>query len=589
LEPGKDNTFDVRLTNAWGASSTGQTKVHYNAPPRVRSLTSSQAVKLVARKPWTDKPAVDLVAEVESLAFLGRPQATLGGVDRPAGKITIDAVKGGAGRQVWRVLVRGVPLHEGDNLLTLSARNADGLCLEPRALTIHFEPTVPPPVVELGVKDHTTVKKREYAVPFHIRSQRPLQTVELIVSSGASRKVIPLPDVAGRQKRAAGGGFVLEDQLKAPLARNHNDVWVHAVNDKGVPQDSKGVVLSYVPDPAVLVVKAPRQKVWPQAKYTLKGSITWEDPDEAKRVDQALSRLVVYVNGFRQGPAVPAKAVPGRNERDFTVDVVLNRRTNLIDVTCPALPHDQGGLQEIRLDCDDPAPPSTLHLLIVGVNKESREIKGLALKALGVGGGPLTNGIFPKIIMYPNSPGQQINVLADNVHKYDVVGTLISMQQAIAQRKSPNDVVLIYWLGTEASEEGELYLNTSQSLRGVALSRSGVSLRYLLESCQKMLGAQVLLFDVARGGEKRLLAVDLATTRAAVLRGTWLRKEPYYGLLAALQGASAGKVARLKDVVQAAEKLRNQSPYKDLHLFNNLTDVPALAALMLSEGPPPPR
>jgi WD40 repeat protein len=578
LRPGR-NEIVVRLENDWGARLRKQTEVRYRVPPRIRKLTSPQAAGLPKGTNLTGKPTLDLRAEVDSPTPQGQPQATLSGLNLPAGSIALMKLREEEGRTLWQVDVRGVPLHEGDNALTLVARNDDGPCLEPKTLTVPYRaPRRPPTISFRGLGDNLEVQDPAYTVRFHVDSERPLQKVELTVTSSAGRKAFLAPALAGRLQGDVEQAVDLEPGV--------NEVQVVAVTDEGLPQLGRRV-LSYVPRPARLKVEAPRSPA-PECRITLKGQVTWDLPAEGKLVEQRLRQLVVYVNGFRQLPAAVERPDPKRKELRFTVEVRLTHAEgNEIEVDCPGLPLAQGGRHEFLVDCQHPEPLSTLHLLVVGIDKDDRDMEQRALNALQVPSDQraLRNAVFSKIIMHPYAPGRQVKVVAGYVRQRRVKWALDGMAAYIARHRSPTDVVLVYWLGAQAvDKQGELYLPTSETRPGEALGDTAIPLRELLTACQDMLGAQVLLFDVARG--KAPLQMDLATTRAAVLRGTWLREEPYPGLLEALQRASdTGRPASLEDVAKAARQLREQ--YQDtLRLQDNLGTIPSLATLVVSQRVP---
>lgn len=578
------NPIEVCLTNDWGANLSRTIAAIYHVPPRIVSLTSPQLAGRPSGKPWDGKPSLDLLAEVESP---DKPQAILSGADLPADKLTVEQVPAKEGRPRWRVRAQEVPLKEGANVLTLAARNADGPCLEPRTLEVAYSPPRPPPTVIFPeLADNIQVQDPAYTVRFRVRSQVRLRDVELVLTNAAGRRVTPVANVANRQTPEPDGVFLLTAEQGVQLEPGANQVAVRAVTEQGIRQEAMRV-LSYVPQPARLIVDQPPPQT-DDARLTLRGRVVWNLPAEESLVDQRIRRLGVYVNGFRQQPAQVAPAVPGRKERHFTVPLVLNREgDNRIEVDCPGLPLARGGRQSFTVSCARPERPSTLHLLVVGIGKEQRDMESRALTALQVPADALAlrNAIFSKIIMHPYSPHKGVQVLAGYVRRGTVRGVLGEMRRFIEEHGSATDVALVYWLGTEAvNEDGKLCLPTSESLPGERLTDTAVSMEELLEGCQDMPGAQVLLFDLAG---RRPLTLDLASTRAAVLRESWSRKEPYPGLLDALKRASdTGQPASLQEVVRAAEILRARYP-DSLGLDHNLKAFPFLASLVVSRKPNP--
>ena len=199
----------------------------------------------------------------------------------------------------------------------------------------------------------------------------------------------------------------------------------------------------------------------------------------------------------------------------------------------------------------------------------------------------MSDAVFNRVILHPYFPGRKEQpLLIGHVYTGMVRNGLRSIQRFIETDGSPNDVVLVYWLGRDAVEvQGNWYLPTSDSPppdKGVALDTM-IPIAELLGGQQNAQGARVLLLDVATPASP---GVNLSSTRAAVLRHAWSKQDRALpGLLMALETAavSGKREVSLKDLQEAADKFRKKYA-ESLELTSNLELIP-LATLVLTQKP----
>jgi len=297
-------------------------------------------------------------------------------------------------------------------------------------------------------------------------------------------------------------------------------------------------------------------------------------------------------NAFQQ--QAPQYHAAGANRLEFDLTVVLSRsKDNLVEVVCPDLRPDAGGKQRFTVDCARPKEePRSLHLLVVAVGPGRADItdKTLAVRALkalharGAGAAGLRSAAFQQVMMHPYDKDQPTQIVSGYVTCEHVRDAL----ESIRRHSKPNDIALIYWLGKEAVEEGGgLYLLTSESRPGTKLAQKAVALKEMLDFPRDVPGACVLLLDTAAGAVTEVpAAASLPSTRVAVLRYAWSGKStPVPGLMNALEEASKKRDATsLLDLAAFADRARRQlaiiPTWED-----NLKDVPALAAMVISRKP----
>jgi len=573
LEPG-DNRIEVVVRNKWQTAPAVERHVSYRRPPRVVS---------VAAPPPGDQPLTDIVAEVESKSELTRVEGN--GQEYPVAEVA--ARVGPAAGTTWRVTLPRVPLSPGPNDIRLVVSNADGPCLAEGRATVEFKPPKPklPPRIEVANRPRGAVIDQNFAAQFVVRS--PDSRVRRVELRAGSRVVaaVDAPEATADDPAVFKGALG-----PVPLADGSNQFQLVAINDGGPATES--LTVSHVPVPARLELDIDRlPRPVPEAEFVLTGRVIFTDAINAAEVRRKLSQLRVYVNqGFMQEKPFRIRSA-GPNRQEFDVRVVLNQaKGNVIEVVCPDLHPDAGGRQQFVVDCARPREtPRNLHVLIVAVDavrgaNPAKDLAHRALKALNANadGSRLRSTVFQRVIMHPYVEGQPTQMLSEYVTKDNVLRAV----ESIRKNSSPNDVALIYWLGREAYENGEQYLLTSDTRPNRPLAQSALPVRQLLNFPGEVPGARALLLDVANSGAPDTPAPwRLASTRAAVLRYPWARKdEPLDGLLVTLEAAAAaGGPISLQTLATTAARSREKFPGSPT-LDQNLREVPNLANLVLSQG-----
>jgi WD40 repeat protein len=571
VRPG-DNRIQVRLRNAWGIGPARIVMVAYRVPPRILSLRD---------KSEKGKPVVELVAEVASRFDPPLTRVMLNGRAVPPARFELRKLTNGPDGPTWELVLKETPLQKGENSFSLVVANPDGECRQPATQMIAFRPAEPPPEVAiLGARDLPAMKDPSYLMTFRVRSTTSLSRIEVFVANGRPGAEKPLVSVKEKDLGRSPSKDLIEvvQTVLVPLEPGMNHLGVEAVNEGGKKEDQRDI--SYVPRPVRLLVNSAALNLAqpaPDAALKVQGYVTWTEELPDYQVQARLKRLEAYVNGFRQRPLHLEPREGPKRERAFSAEIVLNhQRGNQVDIVCPGLP---GATHHFTIDCAKKPPRPALHLLVVGMGMDDVPLEQRAYKALGITAdakdpGKLRSGPFEPVVLHPlKAPGY--------VRKNRVMQAVKELSRSAT---SPNDVVIVYWLGKEGvNERGEVCLLTDEALPNQPLTTSTtVSLAELLGACQGMRGAQVLFFDVAQGNP---LALNIPFTQAAVLRQAWLNKVPAPTLLEALEEKHVGAPMTLKDVVRAANDLRARYGGA-LSLKDNLKDLPYLATLVLTQEEP---
>jgi hypothetical protein len=575
LLPG-DNRIQVRMSNAWSPGTCVERHVSYRRPPRIVSLANTDP---------GNKPFTDVIARVESPSGLPLTRIESNGRSYDTKEVQ-KQLHQDKETTTWEVRLAHLSLHKGENKIRLSVSNADGRCLQDRETDVLFKPEPEKPATVRISKPKNGVREPHCPLPVRVTSESPIERVELRKGT----EVVETLD-GSKQQKDPQGHFVLEVTPTVPLEDGTNGFKVVAVNAGGEASDE--VAVSYVRVPIRLSFDNRYAAVQQSPTLELIGRISFQDPSEATQIKDKIRRMRFYVNDFQQRPAVLLPRFNNAREISFSATVLLNRDKNKIEIECPDLPPEAGSKQEFTVECQKPQQPGRLHLLIVGIdlyNKVEKErLVEQAFKALQAdyGNQGLRSAVFNRVIMHPHFPGRKEQpLLIGHVYTGMVRNGLRSIQRFIESEGSPNDVVLIYWLGRDAVEvNGNWFLPTSDSPppdKGIALD-TVIPLAEVLGGQENAQGARILLLDV---GAPASPAVNLSTTRAAVLRHAWSKQDRAFpGLLRALETAAvAGKrEVSLRDLQVAADRFRKDYP-ESVELTSNFEFVP-LATLVLTLKP----
>jgi hypothetical protein len=533
-----------------------------------------------------NKPFTEIIAHVESPSALPLTRVESNG--RSYDTKNVQRLIGQEKETTtWEVRVPRLSLQKGENKIHLSVSNGDGRCLKDRVLDILFKPEPEKPAVVRIRKPKNGLREPRCLLPVRVTSESPIERIEL-------RKGTEVVEtfVVAKQEKNPRGEFELDWTPAVALEDGTNGFKFIALNTGGEASDE--VAVSYVREPVRLTLENHFEAVQQSPTLQLVGHISFQNPGEAAQIKDKIRRMRFYINDFQQRPAVLLPRDNKTTEMSFSATLLLNREQNKVEIECPDLPPEAGAQQEFMVDCDRPQQPARLHLLVVGVDVHNKKDKDRlveqAFKALQADYGTqgLRSAVFNRVLLHPYFPGRKEQpLLIGHIYTGMVRSGLRSIQRFIEAEGSPNDVVLVYWLGRDAVEvNGTWYLPTSDSPprdKGIALDTM-IPLAELLGGQENAQGARVLLLDVATPFSP---AVSLTSARAAVLRHAWSKQDRALpGLLMALETAAvSGKSdVSLRDLQDAADRFRKDY-VESLELTSNLELVP-LATLVLTHKPP---
>lgn len=567
IQPG-DNRIDVIVRNPWRQNVAAQRHVTYKRPPRIAAAISAS--------PPAERPFTTVSADVVSVTDLTRIECN--GREYP-----VHDVARRVGDSDWKLTLAEIPLIVGPNPIQLVVSNRDGSCLQPGKVNVEYVQPKPkaPPQVDLINRPRGAVKNPQFTARFVVRSNGSrIRAIELRQESR-----VLMAAKSPNQENDGAGVYVAQGELgPMTLTEGANNLRLVAINDGG--ESETGFTISYMPIPEWIEIDRPVSPQ-PKASFALTGRVNWAEAVKAADVERKLKGLKVYVNSAYQEQEPTYRRV-GENSMEFSVNVALNRaKDNVIEVQCPELRPEAGGRQRFTLDCTQPEnEPRTLHLLVVAIRHTERDPtdKQLALRALsalqarGAGDRGLKSNVFQHVVMHPYVKDKPTQVLSGYVTCEHVRDAL----ESIRRLAKPNDVAMIYWLGTEeVNEVGDLYLHTSESRPGRKLAHTSIALKEILNFPREVPGACALLLDTAASGSPPVEnppTVQLPSTRVAVMRYAWSTAgDTVPGLMLALEESSRQREATsFKDLAsyagQSLQKVRQVATWDD-----NLKEVPALA------------
>jgi WD40 repeat protein len=544
LRPGL-NRINVRLKNEWRTSPALTRLVAYRRPPVING-----AIRLAPiGKRFAD---VTVLAETPSDLSLTQVRAN-DQVYEPA--TVAHEVSRNEGRTTWEIRVKRLPLRPGADAVRMAIDDGEGVAtataLPPDAASewprFTFEPQ--------GVSS-----KPVTGLSFTVSSPTRLTAVELLRGDNLLKSL----DV-GSQTTNAQEFSELKATCQVSLTPGTNVFRLLASDEDGGRREDK-LTVSFVPPTVKLSIVDGPPPVAQGPNLRVRCSVSFQNLEEAISGQPKLFGMRIFVNDFQQR----AVSVP-RLDQDkspptvqFDADLVLNQQKNKIVFEFPPELHPEANQTlEYSVDCAQPSKPAILHLLVAAVDEHDRarleELARQALRALQaeVGNGSrIQSKVFKEVLMYPKDAAMGL------VDTCDVDKELTNIRDNIRTRGSPSDVVLIYWLGRDITEEsGQWYLPGKASLPGESLSRTGIPLSWLLAAEQTTPGARVLLLDVdANDGKEEIAVSSMNSAHAAVLRYQWSRKgNRVPGLLKALENAAQRRDAvTLKEFRLGAQELSHK-------------------------------
>lgn len=569
-----ENRIEVRLVNEWREETLPERRVFYRRPPSF--VTDPKA------GPPGTKPTTTVRAELRYPADDSQPPRVRVLVNGREVEVKPEVRPGEkAGDLVTaQVEVRDLPLPlrgaKSPNTIVLEASNADGSVRAEATAVVDVPPPSAPNLfvgwgdAELkqlfpGEDVSLSAGESPLSLRVEVRSEAPLTRVEV------RRDGRPVPggalEVAKQQKKPLGF-FELTGVVPLELKEGTQRLTVTAAVDGAETQGR--VSVSYAPAAPVRLELTPPERQAVQARVVLRGRVVARDATDAHRLGQAIRRLEVYVNDFRQPPAREEPTGPDPRVRTFSVPIVLNQSENIIRVVCPTLSAREGGGPHTfaGVRCAAPVPPSRLHLLVINPDGPPRDEPLLverAQKALQLGP-DLRSGVFREVVFHPRPSDPKapprLVPLARRRDRGQIEEVLRGVEADIRAHGSPDDVVLIYWRGMEAvNEDGDWCLPASGSQPGRPLTETAVTLKYLLGIGRTVPGARVLLLDASPCPWQKGVPANLTWDgpSGAVLRVAWASgtAPPAGELLTTLEAAarSGGRDVRLKDAKAAAENL----------------------------------
>jgi WD40 repeat protein len=566
LQPGP-NRIQVQVRNDWQSATHGDLQLTWLRPPHRLRATPAKT---------SDKPAIELHAEVESALPVEahRVRGTVG--TRALGDFKVTAPAAGS---TYTIHTR-VPLEPGANEVRLEVGNADGPCRAPGLWTVTYVPPAPPPpppVVVLlepealpGLSESTLpVSRSDLPLRFRVRSSAPLTQVLLTQKlEGAPPKTTAF-DLTAVEK--IGAAFEMTGKADLKLTPGLTLVRVEAVNEGGTGS-SPALLIHFLPPPVRLVLDSlqaqdgsgPLLRVSEKAdgalacesaataRLVLNGRVAWYPADAALQQPQTIN---VYVNGSHQWRGTLDPVGPGKLERTFKADILLNRaKGNEIEVELPGLRLPDHQQRRCRVDCTQPLSDRWLHVQIISPG-EANVGKLVSQVAETLGADPplqvgSADAKWPIGFQRPGfAQGRVYGPLAgDAMDEGSVILKLLKIKHRILERAKqgwPNDVVLIYFVGGEVVDDDGRF---AALVHGTP-RRPLVSRQRLEKAFADTLGVKLLLLDVVRDPTeaglaskqlKREIAQWLDTpTRHAWMRSTWLEPTaaapPQARLLAVLQ------------------------------------------------------
>lgn len=581
LEPG-NNAVQVVVRNPWHRSATPPTLVIFRSPPRVAAVTPGP----VENKP--PRVTLNATAETANARPLTRVevqswQASAEGRLPTRAEMSVRPIppeawkpQKGPRRTTWIIVANDIPLSEGKNFVRLVAGNQDGDSPEVKPLEVVYQKPVEPKarVQILEPATNTVVLSPRLKVRLSVQSQSPVTRVELVREGEAARDREVLAALPGTGQPALG--LVIDQVSEITLKRGLNTLYLLAVNEGGEAVSAPLVVnYQYVPLARIGLDRLeaggqgfeaqgePREGVLrfpplPQGRATLFGHVAW-DPENDQALT-AISYVRVFVNGHQLLPVTLEPAAGGQRRREFKVDVALNlAQGNLINVGLPSpqIVPEAGSHRGLLVDCRAPLPPRGFaHLLILSQEQADddavrRQVLG-SLRATPQGKDRFTMpGFSEGGQVYGPLIGEELTLPRLNLQ----LNRIRQQLRRRAQSGSADDVVMIYFRGTETLAGRDHLLQTGPAGAAALALPPGVSFSYLADFFAKNQGAQLWLLDVTHPPSGAVAAAEAADAVAgsrepnlAVWRYTWTGPPQ-------TQAASARLITNLREALARAQNL----------------------------------
>ena len=510
LVPG-ENWLRLRVKNPWREELTPPVLVNYRLPPKIVALKGPAK---------SAKPYADVIAQVETPRHLPLMQVRIRDADMPANAVKPEVVEQRGESTLYQLIFKDLPLQPGKNKVELLASNADGWALKPATVEIEVEQAIEPraEAALLDPQQNLVVEQAQFPVTIRVRSKSIIRRVELERGGEKAFLKTDFGDLA----KGADGYYTFRTTQTVPLLAGPNTLKVIALNGGG-EQNSPAVVVTYRTQPVsvrieqLLVNNAPvavgnvlpdgtLEFQAPQDKISLKGLVTWSPQNDQQMAK--VTQLRLSANGFQLPGAVLEPANGAQRERAFKADVQLTRdRGNQITVRLPEFAQEQGSRTQVLVNCDKPVPTARrqAHLLIVDTDKEQdeRRVNQRVLQALQAT--PVGDTRF-SLAGFGDGGRLYGPLVGEDVTPEKVYMQLAIIKRALRQRANAgmhHDAVFLYFRGGETIEAQGHFFRTTDSDRDPELRYSGIPCDQFRRFFSDNLGAQVVLFDVAREAVKK--------------------------------------------------------------------------------------
>jgi len=564
LTPGL-NQIKVVLSHAedWqGNPEEDSIQVRYVRPPRIVKMHAN----LVGVNPF-----VDVFAEVHSTTPLLAETIKVMVNDRPANyaKAGIKASADDPTGRTWNVEVKDVPLvlakdqdvHANQVVLLVSNVEEQAAPSQPLAVT-YKAPPPPRPEITLVSPGSTSalLTEPEVSLVFQVHSKKPLKRVEVTVGEKVFRPTKTTEKTPGVYEFTTSG---------LPLTWGTNNVKVEAINDGG-PQETL-LTLTVPPRPVELSLDLLRTEGFkaktfkpqtasngsrsfasvPDGRVVLQGKVRWSSQD-----DELLKKnhdVRIYVNGYQQAPVKLGPIAPDKPwERPFEARLILNLPENTVEVDLPSLKQQANSRAKSEVACSNHVRGQHLHIVLVAPGmKEDKDLSDRmaeALRAAKIGPNLYKSGVYDVIHMHK---------LTGYVPYYDVDSRLHNIGMLLRERAaqgSPNDVVMVHYLGQETVNPRGRYLWTSETRQSPRGPTKALALNDLVANhFSRFAGAQALFLDVSPESGSAAGSALEKELRLAMIQHTQPQGSPQPQLLQAVQ-TSTPSAANLGQLVQRLEE-----------------------------------
>jgi hypothetical protein len=508
LTPGR-NQVKVVLNHAedWqGVPEQDEIQVHYVRPPRIGKVQGN----LVGVNPF-----VDVFAEVRSATPLlaQHVKVLVNGQPVNYAKAAIKASPDDPTGRTWNVEVKDVPLKlkddkdVHDNEVALVVSNVEDQSEPSTPLAVTYKAPPPPrPEIALVSPGSTSalLTEPEVNLVFQVHSKKPVKRVEVMVGEKVFRPTKSIEKSPGVYEYTTSG---------LPLTWGTNNVKIEAINDGG-PRETL-LTLTVPPRPVELSLDLLRTQGFkartfkpqdaadgsrsfpsvPDGRVVLQGKVRWSSQD-----DELLRKnhdVRIYVNGYQQAPVKLGPIAADKPwERSFEARLILNLPENLIQVDLPSLKQQANNRAKSEVACSNPVRGQHLHIVFVAPGwtekKDFNDRMAEALKATKIGPNLYKSAVYEVI---------HIHKLTGYVPYYDVDSRLHNIGMLLRERAaqgSPNDFVMVHYLGQETINARGRYLWTSETRQSPRGPMRALALNDLVANhFARFAGAQALFLDVS--------------------------------------------------------------------------------------------